>query len=202
MRAGSIKFLIYLFLLRPFYPEWPTGPLRVTAATEDTGIVKTWPHWKLLLSISNVASILQVLRRKAPAHLPSSSNASQSPSILEEIFGFPCWAPGPAALTRNTKPCWSQWLPSGKNRSRVLATGDKPHAALHTVKDLLSVKDDVLQQVDMHTCISVFRNRLELACLTKHKESIIQIVNLWNKVQISEVNQTVQYLHLPTAETP
>lgn len=83
-----------------------------------------------------------------------------------------------------------------------LATGDKRHAALHTVRDLLSVKDEVLQQVDVHTCISVFWNRLELACLTKHKESIIQTVNLWNKVQISEVNQTAQYLYLSTAETP
>lgn len=43
----------------------------------------------------------------------------------------------------------------------------------------LSTKYETLQQVDVHTCIRDFCFRLELACVTKRKQSTIQIFSLW-----------------------
>lgn len=52
------------------------------------------------------------------------------------------------------------------------------HTAMQIVSEL-SMKYEPLQQVDIHICINIFYFGVELACVTMHKQSIIQIFHLW-----------------------
>lgn len=164
------------------HPEWSAGPLRVTAATEGTGTVKTWPHWKPLLTVY----IKHCFYSSGPQKESSSPSACLQQCQPEPFnFGGGFWLSMLAFLVLlhwpgTPSPAEVSGCPQGRAGAGCwLVTEDKPHATQHTERDLLSVRDEVLQQVGMHTSISVFCTRLELACLTKHRESTIQIVNLW-----------------------
>lgn len=54
----------------------------------------------------------------------------------------------------------------------------QPHVAGQTVSELAEYELQNTAQVNRYVCISIFCIRLELACLTKHEESTIQIFNL------------------------
>lgn len=103
------------------------------------------------------------------ASVGPSSGPRVTPGLLHRCF----WAVPPQLALNAGQATWES--------SPMLVAKCIPGPTLQCRWSVnsLSVKHRTLQPAHMHLCISIFCIRLELACVTKHKQSTTRMFNLW-----------------------